>query len=436
MEDLQGDIAEGNISAETDLPSPPLSDDDDESILRTVNNSGSCGRPGGCCRDDPKSSGCGTMNAETEGSSELLETPVSAPKPNNAPIGSKSSSEGAAKEMLIPYEPSAEPVFPPSLFKYQSRPICYGDDRKLWFRPTNLQQLVELKAVYPSAKVVGGASETQIEVRFKRMDYRVSIFAADIAELNTYQGHENQTLAELNDLTEICIPGNLSLTKVEYLCQDLYQKLGRRAFVLEALRKQLRYFAGRQIRNVASLAGSLATASPISDSAPLFLAAGARITIQSQSRGTFDIPVTSWFVRYRTTALPEDGIITQIVIPLPPEDTREVTKAYKQAKRKDDDIAIVTAGFRVRLSEDGHVEDCGFAFGGMAPTTVIADKAQQAVVGKQWAEAATLEAATNALLEQFDLAYGVPGGMAQYRRGRLFLCSVRYFSVQFFKPHN
>lgn len=319
--------------------------------------------------------------------------------------------------MFVPYEPSSEPVFPSSLRKYKARPICYGDERKLWFRPTNLQQLVELKAVYPSAKIVGGASETQIEVRFKKMEYRVSVFVADIPELNVYKGLESPTMAELDSLSELCIPGNLSLTKLEYLCHGLYQKLGRRGLVLEALRKQLRYFAGRQIRNVASLAGGLATASPISDSAPLLLAAGARITIRSQSRGTFDIPITSWFVRYRTTLLPEDGIITQIAVPLPSEDTREITKAYKQAKRKDDDIAIVTAGFRVRLNREGLVEDCGFAFGGMAPTTVIATKAQDAVLGKSWTDTATLEAATNALLGQFDLSYGVPGGMAQYRRG-------------------
>lgn len=384
--------------------------------MRNINISGSCGRPGGCCRDNPKTSGCGSTSG-TESASELLETPVSAPKLNNTQATSEHPREVVAKDVFEPYEPAAEPVFPPSLRRYEAQPICYGNERKLWFKPTNLLQLVELKSVYPSAKIVGGASETQIEIRFKKLEYRVSIFAADLPELNTYKSQEKPTLAELDNLSEICIPGNLPLTKLEYMCKDLYQKLGRRAFVLEALRKQLRYFAGRQIRNVASLAGSLATASPISDSAPLLLAVGARITIRSQSKGTFNIPITSWFLRYRTTALPEDGIITQIVIPLPSEGILEVTKAYKQAKRKDDDIAIVTAGFRVRLNEEGVVEDCGFAFGGMAPTTVMATKAQEAVAGKRWAEAETLENATNALLDQFDLGFGVPGGMAQYRRG-------------------
>lgn len=423
VEDLNGVISESNSHAENPNPSPPLSENDDENILRIANKPGSCGRPGGCCRDNSMASG-GSSSACTgnELAHEQMETPISAPRATKVPIASSLPDEMVTKEILVPYEPSAEPIFPPSLWKYEPRPICYGDEQMLWFKPATLQQLVELKTVYPSAKIVGGASETQIEVRFKKMRYRVSVFAGDIPELTTYKSPRLQTQAELKALSEVCIPGNLTLTKVEDLCKALYEKLGRRAFALEALRKQLRYFAGRQIRNVASLAGSLATASPISDSAPVLSAAGARVTVKSQSKGTFDVPLATWFVAYRTTALPEDGIITQIVIPLPAEGTREVTKTYKQAKRKDDDIAIVTSGFNVRLDQDGLVEDCAFSFGGMAPKTVMAVKAQQAVAGKPWREAATLEAGTDALLQEFDLAYGVPGGMAQYRRGWHIFC--------------
>ncbi|KAL2693493.1 hypothetical protein Neosp_000053 [[Neocosmospora] mangrovei] len=398
-EDLNGVIAESNGHKEAPDSSTPDTEEADANNFRPTNGSGSCGRPGGCCRDDPNAKGCGSAKP-----SEAEITPPSSP------------GKAFAEPIFLPYDASTEPIFPPSLWKYEPRPICYGDERRLWFRPTSLEQLVELKAVYPTAKIVGGASETQIEVRFKKMNYRVSVFAADIPELNSHEDPSLKSQAELGALKEITIPGNLSLTKVEDLCTNLYRKLGRRALPLEALRKQLRYFAGRQIRNVASLAGSLATASPISDSAPVLLAAGARVRVLSRKFGAFDIPLSSWFVSYRTTALPEDGVITQIVIPLADEDAREITKAYKQAKRKDDDIAIVTSGLRVRLDKDGLVQDSGFAFGGMAPTTVIAAKAQEAVAGKRWADTATLEAAIDALLEQFDLPFGVPGGMAHYRR--------------------
>lgn len=50
---------------------------------------------------------------------------------------------------------------------------------------------------------------------------------------------------------------------------------------LSAALYQLRWFAGAQIRNCASLGGNIATASPISDLNPVWVAAGASVTLQS-----------------------------------------------------------------------------------------------------------------------------------------------------------
>lgn len=72
--------------------------------------------------------------------------------------------------------------------------------------------------------------------------------------------------------------------------------------------------------------------------------------------------MTEFFLGYRSTALPADAVITKLTIPL--GGNNEVIKAYKQAKRKDDDIAIVTAGFRVRLDDEGLVKGICLAYGG------------------------------------------------------------------------
>ncbi|ORY59677.1 molybdopterin binding aldehyde oxidase/xanthine dehydrogenase [Pseudomassariella vexata] len=404
IEDLRG-IIEEDSSSEIGESISLLQDN----ITEVPMNSGcgiqkgSCGRPGGCCRDASSSvkSSC-DKDSSSQGSTETRATSVnSLDKPQG--VGD-----------FLPYDPTAELIFPPSLWKFRKEPIMYGDERKIWFKPITLQQLVALKSAWPAAKIVGGASETQIEVRFKKFEFRVSVYASDIEELSTYTLPKTDT--EIKALTELTIPGNLSLTKVEELCMALYQKLGRRAMALEALRKQLRYFAGRQIRNVASLAGNLATASPISDSAPVLLASGARVTVMTQKQGSWDVPLSSFFVRYRKTTLPEDGTITKIIIPLADEDSQEITKAYKQAKRKDDDIAIVTTGFQVRLDKDGLVKRVILAFGGMAPTTVLATKTQDVILGKRFVDGTTLESALDALMEDFDLPFGAPGGMAHYRK--------------------
>ena len=50
--------------------------------------------------------------------------------------------------------------------------------------------------------------------------------------------------------------------------------------------QQLRWFAGHQIRNVASVGGNIVTASPISDVNPLLVAAGAVLQLRSLNGGS------------------------------------------------------------------------------------------------------------------------------------------------------
>lgn len=68
---------------------------------------------------------------------------------------------------FIEYKADTELIFPPLLRKHEFKPLAFGNKRKKWFRPVTLQQLLEIKSVYPSAKLIGGSTETQIEVKFK-----------------------------------------------------------------------------------------------------------------------------------------------------------------------------------------------------------------------------------------------------------------------------
>lgn len=90
-----------------------------------------------------------------------------------------------------------------------------------------------------------------------------------------------------------------------------------------------------------SIGGNLATASPISDLNPIWLASGAKVTLQS-SKGKRVVPIDQkFFIKYRTPSIAADEIITQIDVPF--TKVGEHFKAYKQAQRREDDIAIVNA---------------------------------------------------------------------------------------------
>jgi xanthine dehydrogenase/oxidase len=428
VEDLKGEIVESssNATADTavdkdgsDIPyrSEVVTGDVPEKLTA------SCGRPGGCCRDGPSASrdcsrGVSSEETTTDTTNSTSEEESSASSQSYGETeitgtGVKPDT-GGLKLKLTPYIPSSELIFPPALWKFQKTPICYGNSKKIWISPTTLDQLLAIKSLDPTTKLVGGASEVQIEVRFKNSQFVVCVYVSEIEELRNMYIPESKE--EVASMTELVVGSNTSLTELEYACKSLYQKLGRRGLVLEACRKQLRYFAGRQIRNVASVAGNLATASPISDMNPVLLAARATVMARSLPGGEFPLPIDSFFISYRKTSLPADSVITKIRIPIPAADVREVIKAYKQAKRKDDDIAIVTAAFRVRLNDIDEVEDICLAYGGMAPLTTEARNAMKTLQSRKWNDPETLDRGLKALGEDFNLNFGVPGGMATYRK--------------------
>lgn len=306
---------------------------------------------------------------------------------------------------FIEYNPETQLIFPPALIKHEYRPLAFGNKRKKWFRPVTMKQLLQIKSVYPSAKVIGGSTETQIEIKFKAMQYSASVYVGDIAELRQYSFKDDH----------VEIGGNVVLTDLEDICLEALERYGpTRGQPFQAIHKQIRYFAGRQIRNVGTPAGNLATASPISDLNPVFVATNTVLVAKSLEK-EIEIPMTEFFKGYRTTALPPDAIIASLRVPIARE-KGEYLRAYKQAKRKDDDIAIVNAALRVTLDDNHNVDSVNLVYGGMAPTTVSAKEATNYLKGKPFTDTTTLEGTMGALEADFDLRFGVPGGMATYRK--------------------
>lgn len=145
---------------------------------------------------------------------------------------------------FIEYNPNTELIFPPALKKHDFQPLAFGNKRKRWLRPVTLQQLLEIKNANPSAKIIGGSTETQIEIKFKAMQYATSVFVGDIAELRQYSFHDDY----------IEIGGNVVLTDLESIAEEAAERYGeQRGQPFAAVLKQIRYFAGRQIRNVGAL---------------------------------------------------------------------------------------------------------------------------------------------------------------------------------------
>ncbi|GAA5943953.1 hypothetical protein JCM3775_004721 [Rhodotorula graminis] len=325
-----------------------------------------------------------------------------------------------------PYKPSTELILPPSLIKHPLKPLAFSSpthNHRRWFRPVTLEQLVDLKRALPNAKLVGGASEVSIEVGIKGAAYPDCIYVADVPELATVSLPD---FASPHPVLEF--GASLTLSNLEAVLNELVRdQPHERTGALRAIRDQLRYFAGRQIRNAASVGGNVATASPISDANPVWVALGASVVVRAPSVNAGQETTISladgFFTGYRQTGIPPDGVIVRLVVPLVQADEangeKDVVRAFKQAKRRDDDIAIVTSCFAVTVAPQGDdqwvVKRAKLVFGGMAAHTISAKKTEELLVGKP-VDSTTLEAALDALGADFDLPYSVPGGMPTYRR--------------------
>jgi xanthine dehydrogenase small subunit len=152
----------------------------------------------------------------------------------------------------------------------------------------------------------------------------------------------------------------------------------------QVVHEWLALFASPLIRNRATLGGNLATASPIGDAAPLLLALDA-IVHAAGPEGRRTMPLSSFFLGYRKTALRPGEILTAIEIPKP---LPAFVRFYKVAKRRLDDISTVAAAMALDWENSGNIRRARFAFGGVAATPLHMVEAEAAVVGKPWSEAA------------------------------------------------
>ena len=233
-------------------------------------------------------------------------------------------------------------------------------------RPTTTDECLATLATHPGATLIAGGSDLGVEsnLRGRRWTHLVSLEAID----------------ELRECTEtstsVKLGAALPLADIER----------RWSSAPAAFSQWLTLFASPPIRNRATLGGNLATASPIGDAAPLLAALGAVVHVAGRD-GRREIPLSSFFIAYRRTAMRPGEILTTIEIPKP---FPQLLRFYKVSKRRLDDISTVSAAMAMDWDAGGRVHRARFAFGGVAETPLRVVEAEEAVTGQFWNEA-TLE---------------------------------------------
>ena len=219
----------------------------------------------------------------------------------------------------------------------------YTSDDQRFVAPSDLEDLLELRAEHPDAIILGGGTDLGIRASKDREHFPKVIFTRDVIGLDEVK--EEKLFLEIGAAA--------TYTDALPLIDKYFPSFGA----------MIRRIGSRQIRNLGTFAGNLVTASPIGDTPPCLIALGAEVMLAS-TRGERALPVEQFITGYRKTALAPDEVVTAIRIPYVPKEARFET--YKISKRFDQDISSTIGAFYANGS------DIRVAYGGMADRAKLA----------------------------------------------------------------
>ena len=232
---------------------------------------------------------------------------------------------------------------------------------KKYFAPQTINELKILLKKYPKSKILSGGTDLSLIVTKERKTINSIIYINSIKELNYIK--KNKKYIEIGATTPL-IEFESEIIKHYPDFKDILERYG-----------------SVQIRNVATIAGNIATASPIGDTLPLLLALNAKIVI-SNSKNDKILYLKDFFINYRKTKLKNGQFIKLIKIPLL---QNNIFKAYKISKRIDDDISAVCGSFNLHI-KNNIIVSISIAYGGMAAIPKKALQCEKSLLNKDLSE--------------------------------------------------
>jgi xanthine dehydrogenase iron-sulfur cluster and FAD-binding subunit A len=144
-----------------------------------------------------------------------------------------------------------------------------------------------------------------------------------------------------------------------------------------------------QIRNRATVAGNLVTASPANDTITPLMALGAWVTLAS-AKGSRRLLLQDFYTGVRKTVLRPDEMLVDISFPAlrcaPDGSFGQRGTFLKLALRRVQAISLVNAAVILDLGSEKHVKSAVITLGAVAPTIVHALEAEAYLTGKELTE--------------------------------------------------
>ena len=253
------------------------------------------------------------------------------------------------------------------LLATQKKPVSIKSNNTVYFAPTTLREATTFAVHNPGFRVLGAATDIGVQINKGSPVPQAILSLHLIPEL--YAIKKNRS--------GITIGARVTLAELRRAAEDIAPEFSR----------FLNLFASPQIKNVATLVGNIANASPIGDTLPFLLIAGGKVHLASRPEGKGPVKkravsLTAFYLGYKKLALEPGEIITHVSFDKTP--TQEFLRLYKVSQRKDLDISAVSGAFALTTLGRGAsrvVTSARIAYGGVAATPVRLSAAEAALEG-------------------------------------------------------
>ena len=210
------------------------------------------------------------------------------------------------------------------------------------------------------ARVLAGGTDLLVKMKYKGMLPRYLINVKRIPDLDQIR-YDAQVGLRIGALTTI------EAIKDSSVIAHKFPPLNQAASKVGTL----------QIRNLGTLGGNLANASPAAEFAPVLLTLGASVRCAGPG-GERLIPVDEFFLGPGKTSLHGNEMLTEVLVP---DLSSHTAGVYLKHSLRGMDVAIVSAAVFVHL--DGETcRDIKIALGAVAPTPFRARKSEAILKGR------------------------------------------------------
>jgi carbon-monoxide dehydrogenase medium subunit len=275
-----------------------------------------------------------------------------------------------------------------------------------YYAPKSLEEACSLLAKHKgSALPLAGGTDLLVKMKQRRIVPRYVVNLKAISDMD-YISYDESDGLRIGALATIQSLKN-SVT-IKRHCKILAQAAGVESSI--------------QIRNVATIGGNIANASPAADAPLALIALGASVVL-TRTGGQREVSLENFFVGPGQTVLQPGEILSAVYVP--PLWSRTGGAYLKHAVRRTD-IAIVSVAVVVRL--DGDVcADAKIALGSVAPTAFRAKKSERLITRKRITDELAEEAARAAMEESRPI--DDIRGYAEYR-GKMVIDITKHAIMQ------